>query len=710
MKKLIMIVVLMLGSLVLSGCDVFDTGINNVWYDETTSTIHISYRIVEEKEDEETGETPFESLHLLGKTKDSEWFEITELTSFTKNEQEIPYETDVYGDLELKIVKKSADGSITHTTDIYNLYINEPQFIYHFDVQFDSWSGVVNFNFGVNAQLVKNIIIYKSTDGGNNWVEVLSSEIVIDDEQFYKSNFEYYEYEEDNYVYKLVALDEDSTVLNEQSSWGEINVYYENKNNDGEARIDYVVCNYDVYSSNVNIWWNSFGDFDTVLIEKSTDNTVWELVDTLPRFVQSYNYQEVNDGEYYYRVSAEKDDVVLSSNVSENTLRVNENALIGYLDAWLNWDTQNIQINWDFQSEDVFEVVIKRKTQESEYELLGSFGALKKTHTDEDLVPGNYQYKVVLLDKDGNELDSLETSEINVEQPQHVYHLNAWFNQSTGEVHFNFGLNQHQVSYYTIEKSDDGGLSWEVIIIEDVQNEDDWYKDNFVAYELTEGVYAYRITGYNNENENLGEAYNYGEVIVDYTNLNFDEPTEFFHFGGNFNIYDQTVNLWWNSQGNYTEHVIEVTVDGVNYEEVLRVPRVVTFVSIDSVEDGEYMFRISAVDENNIVVDSITIENAISVRENAQIGAVHFWWDCTYDQLQISWEIIKDDVATIKVYRTNTTINSTVLVGEYGPLKTTLLDTITDTGITYYTIVLIDSEGNIIDQLDSDSYEIYTCE
>lgn len=706
MKKTLLFLVLLVTTFVLSGCDMFDNESNNIWYDETTQILHVSYKLAQPSEDEETGEVPVETLYLQAKAEGTEWQDVTELDQYRADDLQVNYSPTSYGEIKLRIVKRNEMNEQIYESSVFNVYINEPQFVYHFDVNFDSWNGVVYFNMGLNESLIDTFVISKSIDGGNEWVEVLSDTYEFDEQNPNKNSFQYYEYDEGNYVYKLEVFDADSSLLEEMNSWSEVHVYYENKDFDGIPTIDYVGTNVDIYSRNVSVWWNSRGDFDVVTIEKSEDLESWTVLDEVPRFVQSFNYTEDIDGEYYYRVTALKDNESVSSFESENFLRVTNDAYIGHLDAWLEGDTQTVYVNWDFQSDEVTDITIESRKGDEEYTLLETFGGLKRAFTSEALEPGSYQYKVTLLDVDGAELDSLETKVIDIEAPQDVYHLNAWFNQSQGEIQFNFGFHQEHVVSYLIEKSSDGGLTWEDFLLNDVELQDNWYKDSVIAYELDEGVYAYRMTGYNENGANIGMVFNYNEVVVDYSNLNFDEPTEMYNVDGNYNIYDQSVNLWWGSQGTYETHLIEVSTDNTTWTELMSLPRMVTFAKLEAMEDGTYYFRVSAVDADDNVLSSKITEYNVYVRENALIGSIHTWFDYQGNNMNVNWDTLNDNVASISVYRTTESDSRTELIGEYGNLKTTVLDSITVSDTYYYTVVLYDTDGEVLDQLSSTPMEV----
>jgi|LGOV01.1.fsa_nt_gb hypothetical protein len=711
MKKTLTILVLLVTSFVLSSCDILDSeSNNNIWYDEGSQTLHISYKLSQPKEDDETGLVPVEALFLQVKSDGIEWQDITELDQYREDDLQVNYSPTTYGEFMVRIVKRNENNEQIYESAIFNVYINEPQFVYNFDVNFDSWNGVVFFNMGLNENLVKTFTISKSIDGGNEWAEVISEAYEFNEQDPIKNSFQYYEYDEGNYVYKLSVFDADNTLLEETNSWSEIHVYYENNDFEGSPVIDYVGTNIDIYSRNVNIWWNSRGDFDNVRIEKSEDLETWTLLDELPRFVQSFNYIEDVDGQYYYRITALKDEESLSNFLSENPLRVTNDAYIGFLEAWVEYDTQSIYVNWDFQSDSVSDITIERRSGDEDYILIETFGELKRSFTSENLEPGFYQYKVTLLDADNMILDSLETKVIEIETPKHVYHLNAWFNQAQGEIQFNFGFNQNQVVSYKIEKSSDGGLTWEEFLSNQVELQDTWYKDSIIAYELVEGVYAYRITGFNESDSNVGMAYSYNEVVVDYSNLNFDEPTEVYHIEGNYNIYDQSVNLWWGSQGTYENHLLEVSTDETTWTELLILPRMVTFVKVESLIEGTYYFRLSAIDEDNNVISSKVTENSVYVRENALIGSIYTWFDSQGNNLNINWDTLKDNVFSINVYRTTDSTSTTILVGEFGNLKTTILDTLTESDTYFYTVVLFDEDGEVLDQLSSTPIEVYIYE
>lgn len=703
MKKLFVSLLLIGTTLLLSGCDIFYEGVDNIWYDEMNETLNISYSISRPDRDEETGEYPEESIHLLVQYEDSnEWEEIVELEDYKATDLQIEYKFRSYGNVNLKIERRNVAGELVESSKVFNVWINEPQYIHHFDYWFDEWSGEVRFNFGLNEMKINNVSILKSSDGGLNWVEVITHEPVMNEQDHYIGEFMYYEFEEGTYVYKLVAFDEANEFVADINSWGEIKVSYENKVFEGDPEVQYVGSGIDPYSMNVSIWWNAAGEFEQFMIYKSTDLENWVLVGDAPRIASNFFFTETEEGEFFYKVVAVNGDEELSEMISETSLRVKEGIIIGYFDGWVEWDTQNININWEFYHEDVKAVTVERMISDGPFELIGEFGGLKKMHTDEQLEPGSYTYRISVLDENGNILDQVVSKEFIVEQVNYMYHLNAWHNESTGEIEFNFGLNYSYVTNYVIEKSSDGGLTWEEFHTgEVIMNDDHWYQENVRVYEINEGVYAYRITGYDDEERNLGTVYNWQEVVVKYEHLNLEEPTEVHYVDGNYNIYDNNLNLWWNSQGLFETHLVEYSVDGETWVELASLPRITTYVQIEVLADGEYFFRISAVDADGLVKDSYATEHAIRVKQDAYInyfGGHYEWYN---GEVNLYWDIIKEDVSLITVQRRTVDATEYTLIGEYGSLKTTLFDTPEATGDYVYLLTLLDEAGNILDQVES---------
>lgn len=703
MKKMV-VAFLMIGSMLfLTGCDIFNEGVEDMWYDEMNETLNISYSISKPDKNEETGEYPVESIHLMARYESSdEWVEIAELDDYSAKDLQIPFRFAEYGNVSLKVERRDEAGNYIESSNEFDIWINEPQYLYHFDTYFDEWSGEVRFNYGLNEMVVYTISVQKSQDGGLNWEDIFTNEPVMDENGNIKYELKYFEYVEGNYNYRMIAFREDGSELGTLNTWGEIHVSFENKHFEGDPEIWYVSGSVDPYSKNVSIWWDAAGEFESFLIEKSTDLENWEIIGEQPRIASNFNYNEEVEGEYFYRVSALKDGASVSYMKTEEALRVKEGVIIGFIDGWVEWDTQKINVSWDFYSEQVIGVKVERSLNDGPFELVGEFGGLKKMHTDENLEPGSYTYLISVLDEFGTVLDQVESKEFVVEQVFHVYHLNAWHNNSTGEIEFQFGINPDFVSNYVIEKSSDGGLSWDVFyegVIE--YNDYSWYEDYVKVYELNEGVYAYRLTGYNDEGKSYGTVYNYEEVVVNYENLNFEEPTQFHHLDGYYNIYDNAINLWWNSQGTYHKNVIEYSTDGINWELLLEVPRITQYAYLKDLADGNYFFRISAIDDTGIVKANFVTENSIRVKADAKIGEFNTWFDWQSQSVQVKWDIIKDQVQIIKIERRLADDTTYTLIGEYGALKTTVFDDPQVSGTYVYKITLLDNAGNILDEMES---------
>lgn len=707
MKKILVTVLMLFGVFALTGCDEF--GFNeentNLWYDEPAQTLHVSFNLSKPAEDSETGEVPVEFIYLVMYDKETdEWLQVHQFDSYKADDEQISFDYSVYGDITFKIVKIDALGDNLFETPELNIYINEPQFIYHFDTWFDNYSGLVQFNFGVNEFDVTYVVFEKSVDGGNTWEQVIESEVTQNADGFVKSQVEYYEFEEGTYVYRLSVYNLEKELLDTMDSWGEINVMFEEKNFTGVPEIWHVSGNFDPYSSNVSLWWDGSGDFDGFKVEKSLDMMTWELIAELPRIAQSFNYTEEVDGDYFYKVSAINENGVATFYVGEEPVRVKQDALLGGFNAWMQWDSNEVNIDWYFIKDNVHQVVLERKLIDGEYEVIGEFGSLKTMHTDSLLQPGIYVYRVSLVDEENNLLDSLESKEIKILKPEHMYNLNAWHNQSTGEIEFNFSYNQDFVSYYTIEKTSDGGLTWFEVITNDVVINDYHYDEYLRVYELEEGTYAYRITGYDALGNDVGTAQSWNEVYVNYDNLNLDSPIDIYYLEGQQNIYDNSVNLWWGSQGNYATHIVEYSLDLENWVTYIEVPRVTQSLQISDLPDGEYYFRVSLTNDGQ-EVDSYTTVQTVRVKQDALIGSFNGYQEWN-SNVYLYWDFIKDDVALITIERRLVDETEFTLVGEFGPLKTQFIDEV-EAGEYVYLISLYDENGLLLDEIESNNINVY---
>ena len=143
-----MVLTLFFGVFFLGACDFGgeEIGIRDAWYDQENEMLQISYNIPETKV-AEGEELPIEVLTLEGKHVDAdEWFTIDELDQFDADQLQIQYRFEDYGDIEIRVVLRDDAGNIITETDSYIIYINQPQYIYHFNAHFDSWSGAVRFD------------------------------------------------------------------------------------------------------------------------------------------------------------------------------------------------------------------------------------------------------------------------------------------------------------------------------------------------------------------------------------------------------------------------------------------------------------------------------------------------------------------------------------------------------------------------------------
>jgi hypothetical protein len=709
MKKLLLLVVLLSSALLLAGCDMFTDGVTNLWYDMEQKEIHLSYNIDKPFKDDDTGEYPIQFITLYIKYESStDWEMITELDNYKEDDLVVPFSLSEFGNIDLKIVVTDVDGIQVDQSDIMSFYIEAPQYIWHFNANFDSWSGQVNFDYGIDENAISKISISKSKDGGLTWEEILEDNLSDENNKY---NAFYYEFEEGNYVYKLEGFNALDEVVAQMKGYNEVNVTFEQKVFEGTPEIWHIDANFNVYDKSVNIWWDAQGMFDTFRVEKSLDGETWELVNEVPRIINTVRYTEESEGNYFYRVLAIDGEETLDSYQMEYTLRIDPDALLGYFDGWIDWNSNEIYLNWDFmQDERIEQVLVEKSVNGEDFVSIGEFGDMKKQFTDQEQAPGTYLYRISLLDNQQNVLDTLTSKEFVIEPPQHVHSLNAWHDQSTGEVHFDFGMNFEFVDNYVIEKSSDGGLTWETYYTGLITlNENNWYDNNISVYEPTEGIYAYRITGYDEEGNEMGSVTNYNEVVINYDHLNFEDPSQIYHLDVNFNIYDNTINAWWGSQGSYETNVLEYSTDGITFELLAEIPRVATFTTIGDIEDGVYYFKLKLVDSEGTVLDEFTTEYSVRVKEDALIGGFNVYYNWDSNEAQLYFDYMKDEVAMVRIERRLDSESEFTVLGEFGPLKTSYFDQITETNTYIYKLTLLDNNNEVLDEIVSEPHllEVY---
>jgi len=514
----------------------------------------------------------------------------------------------------------------------------------------------------------------------------------------------YLEFNEGKYNYRLTGFDEFGNEVGTVDAWEYVEINYDYLNLEDPTDIHYLEGNSNIYDQSVNLWWSAQGVFDKYLIEKSIDNENWEIVTYLPRMATYYYYNEDTDGNYYYRVSAvDSNTGVKDTEKLVYTIRVKNDALISNIDGWYDWNTSEISLNWEFLSDDIHTVRLERiESLETEYTLINEFGNLTKNYNDEVVISGTYIYKLSVLDEFGVVLDFVESKEFYIEAPQHLYHLNAYFNQGSGEVRFDFGFNEFKIDSYKIYKSDDGGLIWVEVLDNNVLLNVDNYGIYTAKYnEFTEGTYVYKMIGYDINDNVIGEVLSWYEVSVRYDNLNLDEPIEIHHVDASVNIYNQEVSIWWGSQGPYESHLIERSSDQVNWETIATVVRLVTSYHYIETVDGEYYYRVSALDANDAVEHSNETMYDVRVKEDALIQYFNVWYDQWNEEMYLNWDIINNDLAKIRVERKLVGDLDFTLVGEYGPLKRLLYDDELPNGEYIYHLVLLDELGNILDEITS---------
>ncbi len=708
MKKVLMVLTLFFGVFFLGACDFGgeEIGIRDAWYDQENEMLQISYNIPETKV-AEGEELPIEVLTLEGKHVDAdEWFTIDELDQFDADQLQIQYRFEDYGDIEIRVVLRDDAGNIITETDSYIIYINQPQYIYHFNAHFDSWSGAVRFDWGVNENVVHKLVFEKSVDGGLTWEEVMMLELEVSEEGFMKNEISYYEYEEGNYVYRTTAYGEANEELHTLTSWGEINVWFDEHQYEGEGQINYVNAWVDTYSLQVNLWWDSYGDFDTVYIEKSTDLVSFEFLDELPRFAQSYNYQEEVDGYYYYRVTAIKDGVSISEYTMFDPIRVKEDAVIGTVDGWLDHDTGVVNLNWSVRQEEVKGILVERRLADStEYVLLGEFGNLKSTHEDKDLAPGVYVYKISATDELGTVIDFIETKEFEIFPPVLVYNLNASFDYYSGVVHFWFSVDTEDVHEIMIEKSEDGGMTWTEVVFEELVEEDGWVKQEANYSEFGEGEFKYRITGYDTMGNNVGTVEAWDQVTISFEHLNLQEPSEIFYLEANSDIYNASVNLWWDAQGMFERYVLYKSTDQMAWIKVVELPRFSTSFYYEEELDGNYYYKIEAKDSDGVTIHEIETQYTVRVKNDAVLGQINIWHDWWSGEIEVSWEMFNEENMKVVLERKNIEDDAYEVIGEFDGFTKQFRDEIFETGTYQYRVTVFDEFDNQLDQLES--YEAY---
>ncbi len=709
MKKLIVIIVTLVGALLLTGCKPEDSGLYEIWFDQSNEMITFSYEISRPSKDSETNELPIETITLEASHRDyEEWIEIIVLDDYSQNGVSSKYRFEHYGDYEFRIVVRNENGIIDRETDSVWIYISEPMYVQNFNAYFDQWNGEVHFDFNLSVAENDAVLIQKSTDGGLTWLDVVTFDVELDEFGKTTNQISYYEYNEGNYVYRITVFSSSGSFLGDMTTWSEIQVQFENQNFEGTPDINNVSASLDIGTQMVNIWWNSSGAFDSAIIEKSTDLVTWVNIGEVPRIGQFYKYQEKIDGSYYYRVSAVLDNTNVVSSESEQSVRVKDGALIGHFNGWINWNSgsNTISLDWSFVSDDVAIVRLERMTSGGSFEMVGDFGNLKTMHSDEALDPGSYTYRLTLFDEFDNQLDFMDSLEFVIESPDYVYSVNASHHQSTGKVQINFGVNQDNIVSYVIEQSSDGGTTWEEILNENLELFDDGgYKNYTEYYEINSGTYVYRMIGYDEYGKIMGSATTWNEIVVVYY-LNTLEPTEMWNVDSAYDIYTHRINIWWNSQGIYESHLIEKSTDGIVWEEIAVVPRVASFFDYEEEEDGDYYYRVSAMDEFGSIIDTKAISYTVRVKYDAYIGSFQMWFDTQNQQFEVSWDMIQDGVVSIRLERKTTLETEFTVVSVYGPLKRVVLDPIDLSGTYQYRLVLMNAEGDILDEMISYSVDV----
>ena len=702
MRKVMALITVFTTVLFLSGCDELfnNKGEGNLWYDTQTETLHVSWDLDEPEADADTGEVPSEVLYLQTRSLNSnEWEDIAVVDNYKEDNYELNIRFEEFGEQEFRVVAKDEEGNITRESNSYNLYVEKPEYLYWFNVWFDEWAGELRFEFDVNREIVSSVAFEKSSDGGNTWEFVVEYELIKDD---WNNQVSVYETVEGTFVYRMVAYDELDANLGNMNAWNEISIKVNDEKFVGDPKIYHIDTWVDIWNQNVNIWWNSEGAYNEHVIQKSINNEDWETIATLPRVAQAYNYKEEVDGEYYYRVLAVDDlgETVYQMSSNETT-RIKVGAVIGSMNSWIDWERKTATINWDMMSDEIGQITLERlNVNTEEVVLLGEFGNLKKMY--EDIIqPGTYTYTLKAYNNDGVLVDEMTSNEIQLDPPNYLHYFNSNYDNWNGQVRFEFAAEQNKVSYVIIEKTKDGGLSYIEVLNEELIETNE-YNLYFSYYELEEGTYSYRITLYDELDNVVGEQNSWGEINVDFSHLNFDEPTTIYNLDGNYDIYSKSVNLWWHTQGTYEFNMIEKSIDGVNWELVEKLPRISQGFRYNEEINGDYQYRISIISSADEVIDTYLLPRIIRVDETAILGNVNVWYEWN-NSVNINWEVKESNsFYLVKVERKEETSETFTVLGEFGNLKRLYVDdNLLETGNYIYKITLFDEELNEIDSLET---------
>lgn len=597
MKKLLLALFTFMFALILTGCDLFeDKGMTDLWYDQENGVIVLSYDITAPSQDADTGETPMWELHLEAKhEEDTDWQLITVLDSFKADQLEVPFNNEKFGNYDIRISVVN-EGSSINDFGPWNIWIEEPQFLYHFNVWFDGWNGAVNVDYGLDYRNIDKLELQKSNDGGLTWDFVMDIEVSEDFNQV-----TYYEFEEGNYVFKLRAFNNDELV-EELTSYHEINVYFEKDKFTGDPEIWYAEASFDIWSKQVHIWWDCQGEFETTKVFKSTDMENWEEIEEIPYYVKSLSYTEETDGVYYYKVELQTNNG--NPSIVTNETRVRENAILNDINGWYDYNAESININWDFFEEAVEVVLIERKVDEGDFELIGEFGNLKKMFTDEDLVVGMLVYRVTVFDSDGNMLDSLESPEFFVEQKQYLYNIWTWHNWDSEHIEIGVEYWDNNDFMLVLEKSVNGGE------FEPVEQYDNYYfKDPITE----EGDYVYRARVVDAAGNVLEE------MQTEVYDVQF--PSYIYHFDVwhdsqsgkiefNMGLHQKvdSVTIYKSTDGGLTwlpllDQAVQMNEDGWFSDRISYIED----------EEGEYVYKVEAYNADGFLIDELTSNYEIVV-------------------------------------------------------------------------------------------------
>ena len=708
MRKMYLVFTIIFSALFLTACDSFGNppgvlGISDAYYDNSTGEIVLSYEMeildVQDGELVTTSDLVFLEARLNGT---DEWFEIDNLANLAGKNISVDYAFQQYGNYELRIIIKDDLGNIVEESDVFNINVEFKDIVYHFDTWFDEQLGLVLFNYDIEIDYSQTHIFIIENYVNDEWQEVARFEV---SEFVNRNEFRYFEEVEGNHKYRLTVFDLEETLLGQRVSDNSAFVSFSSFDfSNPDVRINHFDFGDDLYQKRIEFFWETQGDFDTVLIEKSNDGgDTWTVLDEVSKFNRWFEYYEQESGSFEFRISLMSGEAVIDQTFGNRTVSFRDNMLIYSVDAWFDEYGQVAYINWNMLVDGDYTFRLERLEENSTtYELVGEFGRYDNYFEESYVDKGRYTYKVSVFEN-GILVDSLNSQFVDISEPSYIDGYGAYFNEWDASVRIDLYLYEGYIDYFTVERSYDDGLTWEVVIEKEEAKEDNYHYIDIPEY--YEGEVMYRVYAFNDDEEEKGFAET-GKINIEFNNLVLygDPRVNNFWVGAEWN---SKVQMQFEGVGDFKYFLIEKSDDhGATFTELAKIPRTAQRYNYFEEIPGDYQYRITALSNAGLRLHSIYNEwEIVQVRIRRVVNNFDLNYQWYNPMVDVSWSMFDNDYEKVLLYRSYEN-DPFELIGEFDNATYSMDDEIPFGGRYRYKLEVIDAEGVMVDFFTGYDFEL----